>query len=88
MVDNLTDKSFCYFTNAKSKLINLDCTPPTIKRTIANTELTSNYVNASTPHTSKKIAIDPITVTIPNGNTVTSTHTCELILLSLPKAAQ
>ena len=87
MVDNLTTKSFCYFTNKQFKLISLDRTPPIIKRTIVDIGSTGNYVDASTPHINKKIVIDPIEVTMTNGNTVTSTHTCEINFPSLPKAA-
>ena len=88
MVYNITTKNSCYFTNKQLKLINVDHTPPTAKRKITYTGSTENYVSTSTSHTNKKIAIDPIEVTIPNGDTVTSTHTCELNFPSLPKAAR
>ena len=52
-VYDVTTKSFCYFTNKQSKLINVDRTPPTIKRTITDTGSTGNYVNASTTQTNK-----------------------------------
>ena len=90
MVDNLTDNSFCYFTNENFSLTSLDCTPPT-KQAIANTGATGNYVDPITPpppHTNKQTAINPIVVAMPNSNTVVSTYTRELILPSLPEAAR
>ena len=74
--------------STKLKKIVTRCTPPQYQRTIADTGSTGNYGSEATPHTNKRVATNPLIVTMPNGDTVKSTHTCDFDLPSLPPEAR
>ena len=87
----LTNRFFCYFSSTVStefkKIVNR-CTPPPHQRTITNTGSTGNYGSKVIMHTNKHIATNPLIVTIPNGDMVTSTNTCDFDLPSLSPEAR
>jgi hypothetical protein len=54
---------------------------------IVDSGCTGNYLKVTAPVTNKKLALTPIHVTFPDGTSIQSTHTCELLLPQLPIAA-
>ena len=61
--------------------------PPTTTA-IADTGATSNFFTIDTPVINRRIATAPISIQIPNGATMQSTHEAELDLPALPLAAR
>ena len=49
---------------------------------------TSHFLVPEAPVTNVQPALTPLRVTIPDGNQVSSTHTCELDIPGLPKKAR
>jgi hypothetical protein len=48
----------------------------------------SNLLSATAPCTSKQAAHIPISVNMPNGQSIRSSHTCDLLLTELPPQAR
>ena len=59
-----------------------------IKWAILDSGATSHYIMTIAPVHKKIPAVSPITVTLPDGTRVSSTHECELALPQLPAAAR
>ena len=59
-----------------------------IKWAILDSGATSHYIMTTAPVRNKIKAINPVTVTMPNGTRVASTHECELDIPLLPQAAR
>jgi hypothetical protein len=55
---------------------------------IADTGTTGHYLLPQSPHVNNNIAKNPITVQMPNGSGITSSHTCDLDVATLPPAAR
>ena len=55
---------------------------------IADTGCTGHYIHITTPHSNRTIANPGISVILPDGNTIHSTHTAILDLPHLPPAAR
>jgi hypothetical protein len=51
---------------------------------IADTGATSIFVMAGTPMNNIRSAMDPLTINLPNGEIVHSTHTCDISIPGLP----
>jgi hypothetical protein len=49
---------------------------------------TSNFLSAAAPCSDKQAAHVPLNVNMPNGTTIQSSHTCNLLLTDLPPQAQ
>jgi hypothetical protein len=69
--------------------ISLDCTPSFTDMTTNDTSIldygcTSNFLSASAPCSDKQAAHVPLNVNMPNGTTIQSSHTCNLLLTDLP----
>jgi hypothetical protein len=61
---------------------------PNLKHTaIVDSGCTGHYLKVAAPVTNKKLAVTPIHVTLPDGASMQSTHTCEFLLPQLPIAA-
>jgi hypothetical protein len=69
-----------------------DCTPtatnaPTDDTAILDSGCTSNFLSAAAPCSDKQAAHTPLNVNMPNGTTIQSSHTCNLLLTNLPHQA-
>jgi hypothetical protein len=69
--------------------LTLDCTPPTSSVSMNDTAIldygcTSNFLSATAPWMNKCAAHVPLYVNIPNGTTIQSSHTSDLLLSALP----
>jgi hypothetical protein len=69
--------------------LTLDFTPTMLTATADDTEIldsrcTSNFLSATPPWTSKQAAHIPLSVNTPNGTSIQSSHTCDLLLTDLP----
>ena len=51
---------------------------------IADTGATSIFVMAGTPMENMRTAVDPLTINLPHGGIVTSTHLCDIVIPGLP----
>jgi hypothetical protein len=61
-------------------------TPPQLRHyAIADTGTTGHYLKPSSPHLDRQPDAHPITVSMPNGAGIQSSHTCTLDLPTLPK---
>jgi hypothetical protein len=49
---------------------------------------TSNFLSATAPCSNKQAAHVPLSVNMPNGTMIQSSHTCDLLLADLPLQAQ
>jgi hypothetical protein len=72
--------------------LSLDCTPPTTNAPTDDTAIldsgcTSNFLSA-TACSDKQAAHVPLNVNMPNGTTIQSSHTCNLLLADLPHQAR
>jgi hypothetical protein len=56
--------------------------------TIIDSGCTGHYLKVAAPVTNKKIAKTPIQVTLLDGATIQSSHTCDLLLPQLPDTAK
>ena len=89
--------SIKYYNNSSSNNI-APAQSPLPKPTVADTAATANFFEESTTHSkyayvsipikNKQIAQKPITVLLPNNDTMQSTHTAELDLPDLPPQAR
>ena len=57
--------------------------PPS--HSIADTGATSIFVMAGTPMTNVRTTAAPLSINLPNGGIVNSTHVCDIIIPGLPK---
>jgi hypothetical protein len=68
-----------------------DClTPPLLKNnetSLVESGCTGHYLLSNTPCLNKKVTSNPLTVRLPNGQTMESTHTAFLDIPELSKAA-
>jgi hypothetical protein len=58
------------------------------KWAILDSGATSHFLLTTAPTTNKKVALNPLHITMPDGDQVQSTHTCDLDVLQLPMDAQ
>jgi hypothetical protein len=73
--------------------LSLDCTPSTTNAPTDDTALlysgcTSNFLSAAAPCSDKQAAHVPLNVNMPNGTTIQSSHTCNILLTDLPHQAR
>jgi hypothetical protein len=73
--------------------LSLDCTPTTSNATTDDTEIldsgcTTNFFSAAAPCRDKQAAHIPLNVNMPNGTTIQSSHTCNLLLTDMPPQAR
>jgi hypothetical protein len=73
--------------------LSLDCTPtttnaPTDDTAILDSGCTSNFLSADAPCSDKQAAHITLNVNMPNGTTIQSSHTCNLLLTDLPHQAR
>jgi hypothetical protein len=74
--------------------LSLDCTPSFTEFTTNDTAIldsgcTSNFLSAAVSCSDKQAAHVPLNVNTPNGTTIQSSHTCNLLLTDLsPQARQ
>jgi hypothetical protein len=73
--------------------LSLDCTPPlpniiTDETAILDSGCTGNFLSATAPCNDKQAAHVPLNVNMPNGTTIQSSHTCNLLLTDLPPQAR
>jgi hypothetical protein len=73
--------------------LSLDCTPTISKATTGDTAIlyygcTSNFFSAAAPCSDKQAAHVPLNVSMPNGTTIQSSHSCNLLLTDLPPQEQ
>jgi hypothetical protein len=73
--------------------LSLDFTPSSTKVTTNDTAIldsgcTSNFLSATAPCTNKQEAHISLNVNMHNGNTIQSSHTCDLLLTALPPQAR
>jgi hypothetical protein len=68
----------------------LNCTPSPQSQSsdLLDSECTAHFLLANSKCTNKLLAATPLEVRLPNGATITSTHTATLNLPSLPHAAR
>jgi hypothetical protein len=62
--------------------------PPLNDYAIADTGTTGHYLQTDSPHLDRQTALDPITVRMPNGAGIQSSHTCTLNLPNLPAGSK
>jgi hypothetical protein len=55
---------------------------------ILDSGCTSNFLSATAPCNNEQEAHVPLSVNMPNGTTIQSSHTCELLLADLPPQAR
>jgi hypothetical protein len=55
---------------------------------ILDSKCTSNFLSAAAPCSDKQAAHIPLNVNMPNGTTIQSSHTCNLLLTELPPQAR
>jgi hypothetical protein len=55
---------------------------------ILDSGCTSNFLSATAPCSNKQAAHVPLNVNMPNGTTIKSSHTCDLLLTDLPPQAR
>jgi hypothetical protein len=55
---------------------------------IVDDPCTSNFLSAKSPFTSKQAEHIPLSVKMPNGTSIQSSHTCDLLLTDLPPQAR
>jgi hypothetical protein len=55
---------------------------------ILDSGCTSNFLSAAAPYSDKQAAHVPLNVNMPNGTTIQSSHTCNLLLTDLPPQAR
>lgn len=60
--------------------------PATITMGISDSGATGHFLQADAPVTNKQIATNPIRITLPDGNKIQSSHTCNLDIPWLPDA--
>jgi hypothetical protein len=60
--------------------------PQTITMGISDSGATGHFLQADAPVTNKQIATTPIRITLPDGNKIQSSHTCNLDIPWLPNA--
>jgi hypothetical protein len=69
-----------------------DCrTPPPLKHnetTLVDSGFTGNFLLSNAPCLNKTLIINPLTVRLPNGQTMKSTHTATLDIPQLSKTAK
>jgi hypothetical protein len=73
--------------------LSLDCTPSFTEVTTNDTAIldvgcTSNFLSATAPCSNKQAAHIPLNVNMPNGTTIQSSHTCDLLLTALTPQAR
>jgi hypothetical protein len=73
--------------------LSLDCTPTTTNAPTDDTEILdsgciSNFFSAAAPCSDKQAAHVPLNVNMPNGTTIQSSQTCNLLLTDLPHQAR
>jgi hypothetical protein len=73
--------------------LTLDCTPIVLTATTDDTEIldsrcTSNFLSETAPCASKQSAHIPLSINMPNGTSIQSSHTCDLLLTDLPPQAR
>jgi hypothetical protein len=73
--------------------LSLDCTPKTTNAPRDDTATldsgcTSNFLSAAAPCIDKQPAHVPLNVNMPNGTTIQSSHTCNLLLTDMPPQAR
>jgi hypothetical protein len=73
--------------------LSLDCTPTTSNATTDDTAIldsgcTINLLSAAAPCSDKQATHVPLNVNMPNGTTIQSSHTCNLLLTDLPPQAR
>ena len=78
--------SYSHAANALLKTVDLDM--QSIKEwAILDSGATSHFLVTAAPTASVQVATNPLTVTIPDGSKVKSTHTCTLAIPELPPKA-
>jgi hypothetical protein len=65
--------------------VTLDCTPTILTGT--EDDSTHIFLSATAPCTSKQTSHIPLNVNMPNGTSIKSSHTCDLLLTALPPQA-
>jgi hypothetical protein len=55
---------------------------------ILDSGCTSNFLSAAAPYSDKQAAHVPLNMSMPNGTTIQSSHTCKLFLTDLPQQAR
>jgi hypothetical protein len=73
--------------------LSLDCTPlfsnmTTDDTAILDSRCTINFLSAAAPCSNKQAEHVPVNVNMPNGTTIQSSHTCNLLLTDLPPQAR
>jgi hypothetical protein len=51
---------------------------------VANTGTTSFFLTKGAPCQNKRLAVNPVSMTLPDGQKIMSTHVCNIIILGLP----
>ena len=79
--------NYSHAANALLKTVDLDM--QSIKEwAILDSGATSHFLVTAAPTASVQVATNPLTVTIPDGSKVKSTHTCTLAIPELPPKAR
>jgi hypothetical protein len=55
---------------------------------VFDSRCTSNFLSAAAPCSDKQASHVPLNVNMPNGTTIKSSHTCNLLLIDLPPQAR
>ena len=74
----------------KMLVLDVNCTPTitTINYIlIADSAATGDYISITTPHSNRQVVTYPIYIRLPDGITMKSTHTCNMMLPILPPEA-
>ena len=80
--DNDDDK--VVISNKAQKTANVDNDSLAIEYSISDSGATDHFLVEGAPVTNLQVSDNPISITIPNGNIMTSTHTCKLDIPWLP----
>jgi hypothetical protein len=82
--------SNCNTTNIPDDVANYrtaeNIPPNNITMAISDSGATGHFLQDDAPVTNKQVAIHPIKITLPDGNKIQSTHTCNLNIPWLPDA--
>ena len=79
--------AYLVYPNDRKYVNNLSSrTPPAFTDNYAalDSGCTDDFLKANSPHTNRQVATRPITVTIPSGAGIRSSHTCDIHLTDMP----
>ena len=78
------DDNTVVISNKSQKAANIDNDSLAVEYAISDSGATGHFLVEGAPVTNLQVADNPISITIPNGKSMTSTHTCNLDIPWMP----